>query len=306
MGTVTTTAAPGSRLWLPFAPRGEYDIRIVFHTIEARMLDGKPLRRFENGKPSEVATTTPAIPSPQAGSRASPRPAATRPVKRKRVLIVIANQDFFYREYADPREELEKAGIDVVVAAGRKAPCQPHGNSGQGRSDGIVQPDVALSDVRVDDYDAILFAGGWGSSAYQYAFNGGYDNPAYNGERAIKEQVNQLITAFLHQKKYTCALCNAVSVLAWARVDGRSPLEGKTVCAPTRQAASGIYDGQRAQPSCRWHPEANGAVVSPAGSIGRPGTAEDDVAVDGLIVTGEDDISARATGRKIVELLSTP
>jgi len=45
--------------------------------------------------------------------------------------------------------------------------------------------------------------------------------------------------------------------------------------------------------------------MSPAGSIGHPGTAEDDVVVDGLIVTGEDDISARAMGRKIAELLST-
>lgn len=194
----------------------------------------------------------------------------------------------------------------MVVAAGRMAPCRPHPNSGQGAGAGIVRPDVPLADVRADDFDAVLFSGGWGSSAYQYAFNGGYDNPAYNGDRAVKEQVNNLINEFLKQNKYTCGLCNAVSVLAWARVDGRSPLEGKTVCAPTRQAPPGIYDGQRAQPSVRWHPEANAAVVSPAGSIGRPGTAEDDVAVDGLIVTGQDDISARAMGRKIIELLSTP
>src|SRR5262249_4808928 len=109
---------------------------------------------------------------------------------------------------------------------------------------------------------------------------------------------------FIAQKKPTCALCNAVSVLAWARVEGRSPLQGKRVCAPPRQAPPGLYSNMRAQPSCRWHPEQNGAVLSPAGSVGNPGTAADDVMVDGLIVTGEDDISAREMGRRIVELLS--
>lgn len=44
--------------------------------------------------------------------------------------------------------------------------------------------------------------------------------------------------------------------------------------------------------------------MSPAGSIGRPGTAEDDVAIDGLIITGEDDISAREMGRRIVQVLA--
>lgn len=276
---------------------GAWDSETVFHKIEARQRDGKPIPRFDAGKPAaRTAATTPAPTTPST-------PAA-KSLDGKRVLIVIANQDFFYREYAEPRAELERAGAKVTVAAGRKSPCRPHGGSGQGNGDGVVQPDLALADVRSKDYDAILFSGGWGSSCYQFAFTGRYNTPAYNGERAVKAKVNQLIGEFLVQEKYVCALCNAVSVLAWARVDGESPLKGKTVCAPTRQAAAGIYNGQPAQPSCRWHPEVNGAVLSPAGAIGRPGTAEDDVVVDGLIVTGEDDISARQMGRVMVELLS--
>ena len=55
----------------------------------------------------------------------------------------------------------------------------------------------------------------------------------------------------VNQDKYVAALCNGVSVLAWARVNGRSPLQGKRVCAPVRQAAAGIYNGRPAQPSCR-------------------------------------------------------
>jgi putative intracellular protease/amidase len=220
------------------------------------------------------------------------------------VLIVIANHHFFYREYGDPRQELERAGFRVVVAAGRKAACRPHQGSGEGADGGVVQADLALSDVKVDDYEAVLFSGGWGASAYQFAFPGRYNDTAYNGERAVKAEANRVINDFLAKDKYVCALCNGVSVLAWARVDGKSPLAGKRVCAPSRQAPAGVYDGRPGQPSCRWHPEKNGATLSPAGSIGRPNTAEDDVLVDGRIITGEDDPSAREMGRRIVSVLT--
>lgn len=223
----------------------------------------------------------------------------------KRVLIVIANRDFFYREYADPREELEKAGAKVTVAAGKRQICKPHMGSGEGTDGGVVTPDLDLASVKAADYDAVLFSGGWGASSYQYAFEGRYNDPNYNGDVKVKASANKVINDFVKADKYVAALCNGVSVLAWARVDGKSPLAGKKVCAPVREAAAGVYNGRQAQPSCRWHPEANGAILSPPGSIGKQGSAEDDVMVDGKIVTGEDDISAREMGRKLVELLSS-
>jgi putative intracellular protease/amidase len=227
-------------------------------------------------------------------------------VSGKRVLIVIANHHFFFREYGDPRQELERAGIRVTVAAGRKAVCRPHEGSGQGPDGGSVQADLALSEVNVTDFDAVLFSGGWGASSYQFAFNGRYNDASYNGDRAIKTEANRVINEFVKQDKYVAALCNGVSVLAWARVDGKSPLSGKRVCAPVRQAPPGVYNGRPGQPSCRWHPESNGAILSPAGTIGQPGNAADDVLVDGKIITGEDDISAREMGRRLVEVLTRP
>jgi putative intracellular protease/amidase len=86
-------------------------------------------------------------------------------------------------------------------------------------------------------------------------------------------------------------------------VNGKSPLAGKRVCAPVREAPPGVYNGRPGQPSCRWHPESNGAILSPAGAIGQAGNPVDDVLVDGKIITGEDDISAREMGRRIVEVL---
>lgn len=283
-----------------------------FHSVDIRSVSGEPIAIARSTFPAP-STRRSSTKNQSAKSQAmkSSSPATASPTRTanssaagKHVLIVIANQDFFFREYNDPRSELERAGVRVTVAAGRKAPCRPHGGSGQGADGGVVQPDLALKDVKASDFDAVLFSGGWGSSMYQYAFEGRYNNSAYNGDRATKTDANRIINEFLEEDKYVCALCNAVSVLAWARVNGKSPLAGKRVCAPTRQAAAGIYNGQQAQPSCRWHPEQNEAILSPAGSIGQPNSAHDDVLVDGKIITGEDDPSAREMGRRIVEVLS--
>jgi putative intracellular protease/amidase len=218
-------------------------------------------------------------------------------------LIVIANDGFFYREYADPRQELERAGFTVEVAAARRAPCRPHANSGQGGSDGIVHPDLAIADADPKRYRAILFSGGWGSSMYQYAFQGSYNNSAYNGDRRTKEATNRLINAFVEQDKYVCALCHGVSVLAWSRVNGRSLLAGRRATGPTRQGPAGIYNGRQSQPSSRWGSEQNGAKMVAPNSVGNPGTAADDIVIDGKIMTGQDDISAREMGRQLAKQL---
>lgn len=275
-----------------------WESETTFHAVEFRSISGDS---------SRPAPTSPQAPgSPVATSAGPSRPANTTPAapSNRRVLIVIANHHFFYREYGDPRQELERAGIRVTVAAGREGPCRPHEGSGQGPDGGVVQAEVALKDVKAKDYDAILFSGGWGASAYQYAFEGRYNDTQYNGDRSVKTEVNRVINEFVQQDKYVCALCNGTSVLAWARVNGKSPLAGKRVCAPVREAPPGLYNGRPGQPSCRWHAEVNSAMLSPAGSIGQPGTPADDVLVDGKIITGEDDISAREMGRQLVSVLS--
>ena len=53
-------------------------------------------------------------------------------------------------------------------------------------------------------------------------------------DRATKEATNRLINQFVEQGKIAGALCHGVSILAWARVNGRSLLAGKRVVAPTR------------------------------------------------------------------------
>lgn len=65
-----------------------------FHSVEIRNLGTTPPKLAKTPRP-EMKSSAPA-------GKKSTTPAAAR-----NVLIVIANEDFFYREYADPRRELE-------------------------------------------------------------------------------------------------------------------------------------------------------------------------------------------------------
>src|SRR5262245_43365555 len=124
------------------------------------------------------ACSASADPAPAPAPENPPPPPPRRPLP---VLLVIANRDFYYREYADTRASLEAAGVPVAVAAATDTTCTPHWNSGQGADGGLVDPDLAITRADAADYSAIVFVGGWGASSYQYAFSGTYANAAYNG-----------------------------------------------------------------------------------------------------------------------------
>jgi putative intracellular protease/amidase len=244
-------------------------------------------------------------------SQAAPLPSVTRaavtlaPAQRLPVLLVIANQDFYYREYSDTRQALEQAGFQVRVAAGMRSVCRPHANSGQGADGGLVMPDLAVTDAQAVGYSAVVLVGGWGASEYQYAFQGTYANAAYNGTTAIRNAVNQLINDFGREGKYITAICHGVSVLAWARVNGSSPLAGHHVAAyegssPAFRLGGVSYPNQ----PDHWHEDVNGATVFAPRSLGDPTTAADDVWVDGKIITAENFDSARRFGQVLAQELS--
>ncbi|MEQ8787387.1 MAG: cadherin domain-containing protein [Pirellulaceae bacterium] len=222
------------------------------------------------------------------------------------VLMVIADQqDFYYQEYGDTRASLEAAGVAVQVAATTTNPSTPHANSGQGMEDGVVVPDLALSAVDPDDYSAIVFVGGWGSSMYQYDFPGDYQNNLYDGDAATKTIVNNLIDDFLDDDKYVAAICHATTILSWARVDGASPIAGKVVSVPYIGSPAVLYQGIWYGNSVLGQYEQafdNGAIPNVvSGQYGDPGTVADDVVVDGRIITGENYDAAAYFGEVIAD-----
>jgi len=221
------------------------------------------------------------------------------------VLMVVADQrDFYYQEYGDTRTGLEAEGIEVQVAARTTNPTVPHAGTGEPAvTGGVVVPDIALADVDPSNYSAIVFVGGWGSSMYQYDFPGDYYDDWYDGDLTTKETVNSLITTFLEQDKYVTAICHGVTVLAWARVDGVSPLNGKQVSIPYIGSPGVYYNGQSYgyyQLGQYEQAIANGAIANvSSGAYGDPTTVADDVVVDGRIITAENYDAALAFGHRI-------
>lgn len=291
---------------------GAWEAETIFHSIAVRRVSGDVALATTSTTPAprpQPVTKSTAVPKTASKADNSTAKSATKSAaasgRAPRVLLVIANQHFFYREYSEPKQELERAGITVEVAAGRKAPCRPHPGTGEGSDGGVVNPDLAIAEADASRYDAMLFSGGWGSSMYQYAFQGTYQNQAYNGERTVKEAVNRLINRFLEQDKYVCALCHGTTVLAWARVNGRSPLAGKQATGPVMNGPAGNYPGYSGSgnPPSRWHAETNGARMVAPNSVGDPRTLVDDVVIDGKIMTGQDDPTAREMGRQLARAL---
>ena len=227
-----------------------------------------------------------------------------------KVLFIVAQKDFYYKEYDDPRQALETAGFQVVVAAPTMKPCVPHKNSGQGAASGEIKPDVTLEKAKAEDYRTIVFIGGWGASMYQYAFPGKYATSAYNLPKEQKEHVNRLVNEFYAAKKPLAAICHGVSALAWARVtiDGKlqSPLAGKRVASYEGNGPACEVEGKKYEPNVlptRWHIEKNGATQLPAKMIGDITTDRDDVAADGGIITAQNYNSAAWFGRILAERL---
>jgi protease I len=116
----------------------------------------------------------------------------------KKVLMIIAPEDFRDEELFHPKEELERAGASVTIACANTAPAR-------GVLGATVTPDIKLDQVKVGDYDAVVFVGGPGSSIY------------FNDNRALS-----IASEAFKKGKVTCAICIAPVTLANAGV-----LEGK-------------------------------------------------------------------------------
>jgi len=73
-----------------------------------------------------------------------------------KVLSIIAQKGFQDHEFSESKKEIEAAGITVTVAA-------PTLNEATGKLGAKIIPQVSLSEVNIDDYDAIITIGGPGA-----------------------------------------------------------------------------------------------------------------------------------------------
>lgn len=120
----------------------------------------------------------------------------------KNVLLIIAPSNFRDEELFDTKAELEKAGAATTIASRQTGTIT-------GMLGGTAKATLSLSAVKVSDFDAVVFIGGSGASAY---FN---DSTA---QKIAKDAAAQ--------GKVLAAICIAPSILANAGL-----LQGKNATA---------------------------------------------------------------------------
>lgn len=77
----------------------------------------------------------------------------------KKVVMIVASSNFRDEELILPKNALENAGIEVVLASSSLSPAR-------GMLGMEIKPDILIQDVKVEDFDVVIFVGGAGAKEY--------------------------------------------------------------------------------------------------------------------------------------------
>jgi len=113
--------------------------------------------------------------------------------KGRRILMVIAPEEFRDEELFTPKEIFEAEGAEVKIASTRLGPAR-------GMLGGSAEPDLLIADARADEYDVIVVVGGMGSPTYLWP----------------DEALHRLLREAEQKGKIIGAICLSPAVLARA------------------------------------------------------------------------------------------
>jgi protease I len=172
----------------------------------------------------------------------------------KKALLIIAFQDYQDIEYGETRKALEKIHITVTVASTKLGMAQ-------GKLGGTTKVDLLLEQVKVDDYDTIIFIGGPGAVGY------------ITNEKAL-----EIARKAKASNKLLSAICIAPAILAKAGV-----LSGKKAT---------IWTSEEDKSPIKFLEEGKAEFI------------DQDVVVDGRVITACGPHAAKKFGETIAEILS--
>ena len=112
----------------------------------------------------------------------------------KKILMIIAPENFRDEELFETKQALNNARVETVIASTRTGIVT-------GMLGGRAEATVLLNNLRVDDYDAIIFVGGSGAKEY------------FNSRVALN-----IAREAVDKRKVLAAICIAPTVLANAGV----------------------------------------------------------------------------------------
>lgn len=113
----------------------------------------------------------------------------------KKILMVVAQDNFRDEEYLEPRDILEDAGVSITVAS--NSTKEAHGALGA-----KIKPDISIKDAIMTEFDGLVIAGGGGSREHLW--------PNKDLQRLVKDAFDQ--------DKLVAAICVSPVVLARAKI----------------------------------------------------------------------------------------
>ncbi|MEM3518192.1 MAG: DJ-1/PfpI family protein [Nitrososphaerales archaeon] len=114
-------------------------------------------------------------------------------MNKKKVLMIIAPKNFRDEELLEPKNILEKAGVEVKIASTMKGKAK-------GMLGASVDVETTVDEVNPADYDAVIIVGGSGSQTYLW------DN----------KRVHEVVKEANNLGKIVSAICISPVVLARA------------------------------------------------------------------------------------------
>ena len=114
--------------------------------------------------------------------------------KNKKIAMIIAFQDFRDEEYFISKNIFSGEGLEVKTVSSKKGKAV-------GSYGGVTEVDLTLEDLKVSDFDGIIFVGGSGAAQY-----------------IPDEKCHQIAQEAVSQDKILGAICIAPAILARAGV----------------------------------------------------------------------------------------
>jgi protease I len=115
------------------------------------------------------------------------------PLKDKKILIVIAPQNFRDEEFTEPKAAFERLGAKVEVASTQLG-------TAKGMLGLEAKIDLLIVNANPNDYSAIVIAGGIGSKQYLWS----------------DKNLQELVKQFQYRNKVVAAICLSPAILAKA------------------------------------------------------------------------------------------
>jgi putative intracellular protease/amidase len=234
--------------------------------------------------------------------------------KPKKVLIVVANPTtattvgwpvgFWGAELTHPYYELKERGVEVTIASpdGGKvqmdALSDPRDESKWSTEDlvtmgfvntpelmALLDDTPKLADVELDEYDAIMVAGGL---APMFSFRN-------------NEQLHDALRRFYESEKPTCIYCHGTAALVDLKLsDGSYLVSGKTVTgfSNAEEDYSDSFVGQKVMPF-----RVEDTLKERGANYVQGGLFKAFVVRDGRLITGQQQYSGRKVAQALIEAL---